>query len=190
MRDSGQGSSEGRASCLPLTMTWISAQMKTAMQHLALNAQFAAQAWTVFQTRVAWKKFPFEHSMSNPKALSQHHQLWQALVQDQPAHVRKLLAQGNSTNTARFTHEVRFDGAIHDWPALTATALAVLVECDALEDDRRLKKTAWARFPCLRPATVDGATVQGLRWLVRHPRCGRQVPHAFRTRAGGGALAR
>jgi hypothetical protein len=70
--------------------------------------------------------------------MSPHHQIWQALVQDHPAHVRKLLAQGTSTNTARFTHEVPVNGTIIDWPGLTATALAVLVDCDALEDDRRI----------------------------------------------------
>jgi hypothetical protein len=70
--------------------------------------------------------------------MSPTHQIWHPLVQDQPAHVRKLLAQGISANTAQFTHEVPVDGTIHDWPGLTATALAVLVDCDALEDDRRI----------------------------------------------------
>lgn len=76
--------------------------------------------------------------MPSPKAVSPHHQIWQALVQDKPAHVRKLLELGVSTATAQFTHEVPVNGTIHEWPGLTATALAVLVDCDALEDDRRI----------------------------------------------------
>lgn len=102
------------------------------------KAQFAAQAWTVLETPLAWKKFPIEIPMPSPKAMSPHHQIWKALVQDQPAHVRRLLAQGTSTNTPQFTHEVPVNATLHDWPGLTATALAVLVDCDALEDDRRI----------------------------------------------------
>jgi len=83
--------------------------------------------------------------------MSPHHQIWQALVQDRPAHVRKLLAQGTSTKTARFTHEVPVNGTIIDWPGLTATALAVLVDCDALEDDRRIAMND-TREPKRRPS--------------------------------------
>jgi len=107
---------------------------------VATDAQFAAQAWPILETPLAWLKFPFEHPMPNPNPspMSPHHQIWKALVQDQPAHVRKLLAQGTSTNTPQFTHEVPVNATLHDWPGLTATALAVLVDCGALEDDRRI----------------------------------------------------
>jgi len=102
------------------------------------NARFAAQASTVLETTLVWMKFPVKNLMPNPKARSPIHQIWQALVQDQPAHVRKLLERGICANTAHFTHEVPVSGTILDWPGLTATALAVLVDCDALEDDRRI----------------------------------------------------
>ncbi len=105
---------------------------------VATDAQFAAQAWPILETPLAWMKFPFEIPMPSPSPMSPHHQIWKALVQDQPAHVRRLLAQGTSTNTPQFTHEVPVNGIIIDWPGLTATALAVLVDCDALEDDRRI----------------------------------------------------
>lgn len=82
--------------------------------------------------------FPVENPMPSPITMSPTHQIWQALVQDRPAHVRKLLERGICANTAQFTHEVPVYGTIHDWPGLTATALAVLVDCDALEDDRRI----------------------------------------------------
>jgi hypothetical protein len=114
-------------------------------------AQFAAQAWTVSKTRLGWMKSMTENPMPNPTSPSTSRQLWQALVRDQPAHVRKLLAQGTGANTARFTHKVPVNGTIIDWPGLTATALAVLVDCDALEDDWRIAMND-TREPKRRPS--------------------------------------
>ncbi|MGY3231207.1 hypothetical protein ACVWWJ_002691 [Luteibacter sp. HA06] len=76
--------------------------------------------------------------MPTPTSPSTSHELWRALVEFRPIQVRRLLEMGASAKDAKFSYEVRFDGVIRDWPELTATALAVLVECDALEDDRRL----------------------------------------------------